>query len=65
MAADLQFGRRVSLAVGDDTGNALELGALRIVFNVRHGIANSPQLKSLAARVYNLSDDTAKRIGTD
>ncbi|MGS1064106.1 phage protein [Burkholderia glumae] len=53
-----QFGRKVSLVIGPDSGDALDLSALRIVFNVKRGDTQTPN--SLRARVYNVSDDTAQ-----
>lgn len=56
----LLWGRKLSLIVGDDAGDGLELNEMHIVFAVRHGIVSTP--KNLVARIYNLSDSTAQRI---
>ncbi|MCW3641770.1 hypothetical protein K6Y74_00865 [Burkholderia cenocepacia] len=54
-----QFGRKVSLIIGPDAGDALDLSGLRIVFRVQRGDTQTPN--SLRARVYNVSDNTAQR----
>ncbi|MGG2044122.1 phage protein [Burkholderia gladioli] len=53
-----QFGRKISLIIGPDSGNALDLSALRIVFHVRRGDTQTPN--SLRVRVYNVSDNTSQ-----
>ncbi|MDN7803095.1 phage protein [Burkholderia gladioli] len=53
-----QFGRKISLIIGPDAGNALDLSALRIVFHVRRGDTQTPN--SLRVRVYNVSDNTSQ-----
>lgn len=55
-----QYGRKVSLLVGGDTGDALDLSELRIAFAVRRGDLQTPN--SADIRVYNLKSDTAARI---
>ena len=55
-----QYGRKVSLIVGQDSGAALELSALRVVFHVRRGDLQTPN--SAAIRVYNVSETTKQRI---
>ncbi|AYQ38339.1 hypothetical protein CVS37_09650 [Burkholderia lata] len=54
-----QFGRKVSLIIGPDAGDALDLSGLRIVFRVQRGDTQTPN--SLRARIYNVSDNTAQR----
>ncbi|CAN0620524.1 conserved protein of unknown function [Burkholderia multivorans] len=54
-----QFGRKVSLIIGQDAGAALDLSGLRIVFRVQRGDTQTPN--SLRARIYNVSDNTAQR----
>ncbi|WP_186223598.1 phage protein [Burkholderia gladioli] len=54
----VQFGRKISLIIGPDSGNALDLSALRIVFHVRRGDTQTPN--SLRVRVYNVSDNTSQ-----
>nr|WP_322080218.1 hypothetical protein [Burkholderia cenocepacia] len=54
-----QFGRKVSLIIGPDAGDALDLSGLRIAFRVQRGDTQTPN--SLRARVYNVSDNTAQR----
>ncbi len=53
-----QFGRKVSLIIGPDSGSAIDLSELRIVFSVKRGDTQTPN--SLRARVYNVSDNTAQ-----
>lgn len=55
-----QYGRKVSLLVGGDSGDALDLSELRIAFAVRRGDLQTPN--SADIRVYNLSDGTAARV---
>jgi len=55
-----QFGRKVSLILGRDSGAALELSQLRIVFDIRRGDTQTPN--SARIRVYNLSETTRQRI---
>lgn len=55
-----QFGRKVSLVVGQAYGDALDLSELRIVFRVQRGDLQTPN--SLRARVYNVSETTRQRI---
>ncbi|QYY30233.1 hypothetical protein K2O51_22945 [Cupriavidus pinatubonensis] len=54
-----QFGRKVSLILGQDSGDALDLSELRFRFNVRRGDLQTPN--SARIRVYNVSADTARR----
>ncbi|QNB08332.1 hypothetical protein G5S34_17275 [Herbaspirillum frisingense] len=56
----MQYGRKVSLIVGQDAGAAMDLSELRIVFDVRRGDLQTPN--SLRARVYNVSETTRQRI---
>ncbi|MFD1558675.1 phage protein [Paraburkholderia silviterrae] len=55
-----QFGRKISLIIGQDAGAALDLSDLRIVFNVQRGDLQTPN--SARIRVYNVSNNTAQRI---
>lgn len=55
-----QYGRKLSLIVGQDAGAALDLSELRIVFSVKRGDLQTPN--SLRARVYNVSETTKQRI---
>lgn len=55
-----QYGRKVSLIVGQDAGAALDLSELRIIFSVKRGDLQTPN--SLRARVYNVSETTKRRI---
>ncbi|WP_079218936.1 phage protein [Herbaspirillum robiniae] len=55
-----QFGRKVSLIVGQDAGDALDLSQLRIVFAIKRGDLQTPN--SLRARVFNVSETTRQRI---
>ncbi|VWB98466.1 phage protein [Burkholderia lata] len=54
-----QFGRKVSLIIGFDSGEALDLSELRIVFRVQRGDLQTPN--SARIRVYNVSATTARR----
>ncbi|WP_446902990.1 phage protein [Burkholderia sp. YIM B11467] len=58
-----QFGRKVSLIIGPDAGDALELSGLRIVFRVQRGDLQTPN--SARIRVYNVSDNTAQRAAAE
>ncbi|WP_131753676.1 phage protein [Burkholderia vietnamiensis] len=55
-----QFGRKFSLIIGQDAGDALDLSELRIVFRVQRGDLQTPN--SARIRVYNVSDDTAQKV---
>ena len=54
-----QFGRKVSLIIGFDSGEALDVSDLRIVFRVQRGDLQTPN--SARIRVYNVSAATARR----
>ncbi len=54
-----QFGRKASLIIGQDSGDALDLSELRFRFDVRRGDLQTPN--SARVRVYNVSADTARR----
>ncbi|UTV56433.1 phage protein [Burkholderia arboris] len=58
-----QFGRKVSLIIGPDAGDALDLSGLRIVFRVQRGDLQTPN--SARIRVYNVSDNTAQRAAAE
>ncbi|RQU63890.1 hypothetical protein DF143_07045 [Burkholderia cenocepacia] len=58
-----QFGRKVSLIIGPDSGDALDLSGLRIVFRVQRGDLQTPN--SARIRVYNVSDNTAQRTAAE
>lgn len=55
-----QYLRNLSLVVADPAGKGIELGALRVVFEVRRGDTQTPN--TCDVRVYNLSKDTASRL---
>ncbi|MCT9071194.1 phage protein [Cupriavidus gilardii] len=55
-----QFGRKVSLIIGQDSGDAIDLSELRFRFDVRRGDLQTPN--SARIRVYNVSKQTAQRI---
>ena len=61
---DAQWLRKVSLIVysgkDGDKQSGIELAALRITFNVHKKVTQHPNL--LEARVYNLSDETMKKV---
>ena len=52
-----QWIRRISLIVGDASGNGLDLSALHIKFNVWSATTQSP--KHAMSRIYNVADATA------
>jgi hypothetical protein len=59
-----QYLRKLTLIVADATGNGFDFGDFRVVFSVKRGDFQTPN--SLDARVFNLSDKTAKLIsGTE
>lgn len=55
-----QWIRKCSLVVSDNTGKAIELSSLRVNFNVRHAIIETPN--TLVARVYNLNSTTRQKV---
>lgn len=55
-----QYLRKASLIVGADTGDALDLSALRFAFAIRRGDVQTPN--SADIRVYNVAQKTADRI---
>ncbi|WP_430226844.1 phage protein [Paraburkholderia tropica] len=55
-----QYGRKISLIVGQSSGDALDLSGLRIVFDVERGDIDTPN--SAHIRVYNVSDNTARLV---
>lgn len=57
-----QFGRKVSLTVGDDAGNGLDLSDLQIKFETHIGDFQTPNWATI--RVYNLSESTTKTLQT-
>ncbi len=58
-----QYMRKASLIVGLDSGNALDLSALRFAFAVRRGDLQTPN--SADIRVYNVNDDTAQQVAKE
>lgn len=56
-----RYGRRLSLLVSNVEGDAFELSQLRVRFTVRQRDIQTPN--TLSARIYNLSSDTAAKIG--
>ncbi|MDD3310946.1 hypothetical protein [Pseudodesulfovibrio sp.] len=59
MSEDRQYLRACSLVVGGD-GEGLELGELRVTFQIRHADSETPNCADI--RVYNLSKSTMTRI---
>lgn len=55
-----QYLRQCSLVVANKAGQGLELGALRVVFEVRRGDTQTPN--TCDARVYNLSTNTSNAL---
>ncbi|MCW3543124.1 phage protein [Burkholderia cenocepacia] len=58
-----QFGRKASLIIGHDSGDAIDLSALRFTFRVQRGDLQTPN--SARIRVYNVSDNTAQKIARE
>lgn len=58
-----QFGRKLSFVVGTPGSDALDLSQLRVQFIIRRGDLQTPN--TLDARIFNLTDDTANRIGNE
>lgn len=54
-----QYLRKASLIIGQNSGDALDLSALRFTFDVRRGDLQTPN--SARIRVYNVSANTANR----
>ncbi len=61
-AGERLYPRRCSLIVGDD-GQGLELAGMRVVFKTHHADYETPNHADI--RVYNLSAETAQRIGRE
>lgn len=55
-----QFGRKVSILVGQDSGPAIELSELRCTYTIKRGDLQTPN--SARLRVYNVSQSTKQRI---
>lgn len=55
-----QWLRKFKLVVGDKDGNGLDLSDLRCRFEISQATIQTP--KSLVARIYNVSKDTANKI---
>lgn len=55
-----QFGRKATLVVAGDDGNGIDLSALHFKFHITAADFESPN--AAAIRIYNLSDETIKRI---
>ncbi|MGN4188678.1 phage protein [Burkholderia gladioli] len=55
-----QFGRKFSLIIGQDTGDALDFSDLRVKFDIKRGDRETPN--SALVQIYNLSDSTSKRV---
>lgn len=55
-----QYLRQCSLVVANSAGQGLELGALRVVFEVRRGDTQTPN--TCDARIYNLSTNTSNAL---
>lgn len=60
--ADRLYLRKCSLVVGGAGGGGLELGQMRVVFASHKADYETPN--RLDCRVYNLSDDTCRRLGS-
>jgi len=55
-----QYLRQISLVVANAAGQGLELGALRVVFEVRRGDTQTPN--TCTVRVYNVSPNTSNAL---
>ena len=60
MTGEVQYIRKCDLIISNDTGDALNLAGLTINFAIKKTDGQTPN--TAAIRVYNLSDDTVKRI---
>ena len=58
-----QYLRNLSLVVANPSGDGLELGSLRVVFQIHRGDTTTPN--SCDVRVYNLSDATANTVDNE
>ena len=56
----LLYGRKVSLLLGTDTGNALDLSQMHMRFKISKAIIGTPSI--LECRVWNLSQATVKKL---
>jgi hypothetical protein len=56
----VQYLRNVSLVIGKPSGDSIELGNLRVVFEVKRGDKQTPN--SADIKVYNLSQSTANSL---
>jgi len=56
----VQYLRQFSLVVANQSGQGIELGALRVVFEVRRGDTQTPN--SCDVRVYNTNDNTSNAL---
>jgi len=60
MTGEIQYIRKCDLIVSNDTGDALNLAGLSINFAIKKTDGQTPNIAAI--RVYNLNDDTLKRI---
>ena len=60
MTGEIQYIRKCDLIVSDDSGNGLNLAGLTIRFAIKKTDGQTPN--TAAIRVYNLNEDTKKRI---
>lgn len=58
--SDQQYLRKVSLLIGDDSGKALDLSELRVVFRVMQGRVSTPHYADV--RVYNVGSETSSKV---
>ncbi|CAR53283.1 phage protein [Burkholderia cenocepacia] len=58
-----QYLRKASLVIGGDDGNGLDFSDMRFTFEIRRGDAETPN--SARINVYNLSKNTANRVGDE
>lgn len=58
-----QYLRKVSLVVGQNAGDAIDLSDFRVVFSIKRGDRQTPNTAQIL--IYNLSDNTAKRIESE
>ena len=59
----IQYGRKVSLIIGDAKGNGLDVSQLRFRFIVKHRTAQT--LNTAEIRIWNLSERSAKLINAE
>jgi len=63
MPSQLQYGRKFNLLLSTRSGDTLDVGSLRVVFNIKKTDAQTPNTAEV--RVYNLNETTSRRIRSE